>query len=187
MKIDGPPFIVRFFIYVVIVGVGFVVARDLLMLAADTTERSSIQQTAPVATPTPAEAKKQAASEEVSSPSPPGKAEEPAPAKTAESAVVPKKEAAEGLLLSKPSEIIRLPEVTKGPAKFQSFPGKSLRTDEANLPTGDLRTGADSKPMGSLRSPTESGVTGSLRPDERSLPTGSLRSDESSLPMGSLR
>ena len=185
-KLGDPPFFVSLVIYLVTFTIWMVIAHDFFFTDGPSDQRSIAQSTAG-SSPAPSEKKALTSPSNVAPAAVAAEPREPAREKPADDPVVQKQKADAGLPVSKPTEIIRPVDSSKGPAKLPVFPGKSLRADDANMPTGDLRTGADAKPMGSLRSPADSNIGGSLRPDDRSLPTGSLRPDEGSLPTGSLR
>jgi hypothetical protein len=186
MQSDGLPFVVKFFLLLVIFALGFLLARDLFSIISRPSDQKNSSYAAADSLPAAAKTKEEKPSSKVSPPALPADSKEQVRERTGEASTSLSQDPVKNLPVDNPSSGRPL-ELGNGPAKNTGLNAKSLRGDEGIPPLGDLRTGADAKPLGSLRSPAESSVTGSLRPDERSLPTGSLRPEEGSLPTGSLR
>jgi hypothetical protein len=186
MQADGLPFVVKFFLLLVIFALGLLWARELFFVISGPSDQKSSSYAAAVSSTAPTKTKREIPFSDASLATRAAKSNEPLREKLGEAAI-----SKQDSPKNSPADNLKAPDrplqFGNGSAKNSGFNSKPLRADEGVLPTGDLRTGADAKPMGSLRSPTESSVTGSLRSDERSLPTGSLRPDEGSLPTGSLR
>ena len=187
MRSDGLPFVVKFFLLVVIFGLGFLLARDLFTIISRPSGQKNSSYAAADSLPASTKTKEEKPSSKVSPSALPADSKEPLREKSVEVPISAGQDTLKNLPADDPTAANRPLELGNGQAKNSAVNAKPLRTDEGRLPVGDLRTGSDAKPMGSLRSPAESSVTGSLRSDERSLPTGSLRPDEGSLPGGSLR
>ena len=186
MRSDGPPFIVRLFLILIICAVLFLTARDFYLnfggsptqkvthYAQDAPSPPSAQtksHASPVKVPValPTEQKDQLR-DPIPTPAPPVSLREP-----------PVENLNEGNL----QEVREPAKLSNAPADNKNLGAKSLRADNGKLPTGSLRsgseptgslrTGAEAKTAGDLRRPEEAAVKGGLRPDQSSLPTGSLR------------
>jgi hypothetical protein len=185
MQANGIPFVVKFFLLLVIFALGFLLARDLFSIINGAPYQKNSSYAAADSSPSSTKTKMEKPSSEVSPSALPADSKEPLREKAAEVSSSLSQAVVENLPGDKTTAGRPL-ELGNGPTKKSGSDANPLRADEGR-PMGDLRTGADAKPLGSLRGPAESGITGSLRPDERLLPTRSLRSDEGSLPTGSLR
>ena len=186
MQSDGLPFVVKFFLLLVIFALGFLLARDLFSIISRPSDQKNSSYAAADYSPAPTKTTAETSSSNASPSAIPMESKEQVREKTGEASTSLRQDPVKNLPIDNPSSGRPL-ELGNGPAKNTGLNAKSLRGEEGVPPVGDLRTGTDVKPMGSLRGPAESGVVGSLRPDERALPTGSLRPDEGSLPTGSLR
>jgi len=187
MQTNGLPFVVKFFLLLVIFALGFLLARDLFFIINGPSDQKNSSYAATDSSPPSTKTKAETSSSKASPSAPAVEPKEPLREKSVEAPISVRQDPAKNLPADSPRAADRPLELGNGQAKSSGANPKPLRADDGRLPVGDLRTGSDAKPMGSLRSPGESSVAGSLRPDERSLPTESLRPDEGSLPAGSLR